>query len=195
MNETSISLLGRACSDPGAESWDQLADLYAPLLRAWMRKYGLQDSDMDDLTQDVLLTVSRELPSFEHSGRTGAFRSWLRHILVHRLQNFWRSRKYRPVATGRTSVLERLNELADETSDVSQLWNAEHDRHVLAELLQRVRPRFQDRTWEAFCRQMFAKEKGREVAAELQMTLKAVHLAKSRVLFALRTEANGLVEG
>ena len=195
MNETSVSLLRQACGDPESESWERLASIYTPLLRAWMTKYELQDSDADDLVQEVLLTVSRELPSFEHSGRTGAFRSWLRIILVHRVKAFWKSRKRAPNAKGGSSVLDELRELEDETSNASRLWDAQHDEHVLTRLLEQIRPRFEETTWEAFCRQMYRREKGRDVAEALGISLKAVQLAKSRVLNALRVEAAGLVDG
>ena len=42
---------------------------------------------------------------------------------------------------------------------------------------------------------MFRGEKGRAIADDMGMTLKAVQLAKSRVLNALRTEAAGLIDG
>ena len=129
MNTTSISLLERACGDSGAESWTRLAGIYTPLLRAWIHKYQLQASDADDLLQEILMTVSRELPEFQHSGRTGAFRKWLRGILVHRLQNFWRHSKRTRVVAGRSSMLEQLAELEDDSSQASQLWDAEHDQH------------------------------------------------------------------
>jgi len=195
MSHTSVSLLDRACNDSGPESWTRLASIYTPLLQVWLRKYALQPSDVDDLVQDVLVTVSRELPAFEHSGRTGAFRSWLRMILVHRLQNFWRSRKHRPDAKGGSSLVDQLRELEDESSNASRIWNAEHDRNVLSQLMEQIRPRFQETTWEAFQRQMYRNEKGRDVARELGISLKAVQLAKSRVLYALRVEAAGLVDG
>ena len=192
MNETSVSLLGRV-RDGGNASWNRLASVYTPLLRSWMKKYGVQDADADDLVQEVLMTVARELPSFEHSGRTGAFRRWLKTILIHRLQNFWRSQKRKPAA-GRSSVLEQLEQLEDDRSQASHLWDAELDRHVIARLLNQVRPRFQDRTCEAFCRLMFDGQRAKSVAVDLDMSLKAVHLAKSRVLFALRSEASGLID-
>ena len=195
MDETSLSLLSRASRESAPESWNRLAAVYTPLLRGWMARYGLQDSDADDLVQEVLLAVSRDLPSFEHSGNTGAFRRWLRTILVHRLQNFWRARRNRDVASGRSSVLQQLHELADDTSESSRLWNAEHDRHVVSQLLGQVRPRFQEQTWTAFRRVMFDGDKANDVADDLGMTLKAVHLAKARVLHALRGESEGLVDG
>ncbi|MDA1232637.1 MAG: RNA polymerase sigma factor [Planctomycetota bacterium] len=194
MNETSVSLLGRACVDSKSESWDRLASIYTPILRAWMTKYELQDSDADDLVQDVLLTVSRELPAFEHSGRTGAFRSWLRTILVYRVKSFWKSRNRLPNAKGGNSVLEELLELEDETSNTSRLWDAQHDEHVLARLLEQIRPRFEETTWEAFCRQMYRRGKGSDVGEALGISLKTVQLAKSRVLNALRVEAAGLID-
>ena len=42
----------------------------------------IRPSDVDDLVQEVLAVVLRELPQFEHNGRTGAFRRWLRTILL-----------------------------------------------------------------------------------------------------------------
>ena len=180
--------------DSESESWERLAGIYSPLLRVWICKYELQTSDADDVLQEVLMALAQELPTFKHSGRPGAFRSWLRTILVHRLQNFWRSRKYRPVATGGSSLLDRLHELEDETSSASRFWNAEHDRHVLSQLMKQIRPRFQDATWEAFYRQMFGGETAVVVAASLKTPVHSVYVAKSRVLNLLRQEAAGLVD-
>ena len=194
MSETSLSLLDRARNDANDESWRHLAGAYSPLLRAWLLRFEVATTDADDLVQEVLLTVSRELPRFEHSGRTGAFRSWLRTILVHRLRDFWRSRKYRPVATGGSTWVEQLEQLADESSNVSREWNLEHDRHVMARLLESVRPRFEPQTWEAFRRQMFDCQRADIVAAELRMPLNSVYVARSRVLSTLRREAAGLLD-
>ena len=100
MYETSLSLLTRLQQIPDSESWERLVELYAPLLRTWLRKYDVQPSDVDDLVQEVLLAISTELRSFDHNGRPGAFRSWLRITLVNRLSNFWRAQKRRPQALG-----------------------------------------------------------------------------------------------
>ena len=194
MSETSLSLLDRARSNVTDEAWQRMAEVYSTLLRSWLTRFEVASTDADDLVQEVLLTVSRELPQFEHSGRTGAFRSWLRTILVHRLRDFWRSRKYRPAATGGSTWAEQLEQLADESSNASREWDLEHDRQVMARLLESVRPRFEPKTWEAFHRQMFDGQRADIVAAELGMPLNSVYVARSRVLSTLRREATGLID-
>lgn len=90
--------------------------------------------------------------------------------------------------------MDQLRDLEDETSSGSRIWDAEHDRHVLAKLLLQVRPRFEPHTWEAFHRLMFASEPPDAIAASLGMAVHSVYVAKSRVLNALRQEAAGLVD-
>lgn len=195
MNEaTSLSLLQRAASAGDADSWERLAALYAPLMRRWLAQYEVQAADADDLIQEVFSVVAQDLPRFDHNGHTGAFRSWLRKTLVHRLHSFWRKQKYDHRGRGTSSLLEQLQALEDDHSEVSRIWAAEHDQHVIAQLLQAVRPRFQDKTWEAFRRQMFDGERADVVATTLGMSLSSVYVARNRVLSALRREAEGLVD-
>jgi RNA polymerase sigma factor (sigma-70 family) len=194
MSETSLSLLERVRGDVTDEAWQKLTEVYSALLRSWLTRFEVGSTDADDLVQEVLLTLSRELRNFEHSGRPGAFRNWLRGILVHRLHDFWRSRKYRPAAIGGSAWAEELEQLADESSSVSCEWNLEHDRHVMARLLESVRPRFEPKTWEAFHRQLYGGQRADSIASELGMPLNSVYVARSRVLSALRREAAGLID-
>lgn len=194
MPDTSISLLDRITQQPDAEAWNQLAELYTPVLRSWLRRYDvLAPADVDDLVQDVLLTVSKELPRFQHSGRPGAFRAWLKSILVNRLRHFWRSRQNRAVAVGGSDFLDLLKQLHDEGTPVSQLWDEEHDRQLIRRLLEIVEPRFAPPTWQAFRLQVLEGLPAETVASELKMPLHSVYAAKSRVLQAMRALAEKLV--
>ena len=194
MNETSHSLIEQLCNDADAASWERLVRLYSPLLRGWIERYDVQAADADDLIQEVLAVVLKELPTFDHNRQTGAFRSWLRRILVNRIRNLWRSRKYEPQGKGTTSLLEQLHQLEDDRSELSRIWDAEHDQHIISQLLEAVRPRFEGKTWEAFRRQMFDGQRADDVANELDMSLSSVYVARSRILSRLRLEADGLVD-
>jgi RNA polymerase sigma-70 factor, ECF subfamily len=169
-------------------------EVYAPLLRRWLRSYDVQANDADDLVQEVLLAVSKDLKSFDHDGRPGAFRAWMKVILVNRLRNYWRGRGRRPQARGDSDVERRLEQLEDPASEMSQIWNQQHDQHVLRQLLALAETHFAPGTWKAFCRVALDGAPADEVAEELQISLNAVFIAKSRVLSRLRQEAEGLVE-
>lgn len=195
MSETSVSLLERLRSVPDEASWRRLVELYTPLLRRWLRHHLLPAADADDLSQEVLTVVVRELSHFEHNGRPGAFRTWLRTILVHRLRDFWRSRRYRPDATGASDFLHKLEQLEDPQSGLSGLWDQEHDRHVVRQLLEQIRDEFEPATWRAFEGVMLGGERPADVAARLGISVNAVLLAKSRILHRLRGEGRGLLDG
>jgi RNA polymerase sigma-70 factor (ECF subfamily) len=192
-DETSISLLDQLRNDPQQPDWERLARVYTPVLRAWLERYDLQSSDADDLIQDVLIVVSSELVHFRHTGHSGAFRAWLRTILVNRLRHWWRSRKYRPVATGHSSFLEHLQQLDDPRSELSHLWNLEHDRHLTRQLMAIVEPQFSDTTWKAFQRIALDGQEPERVASELNISRNAAIIAKHRVLKALRRAGAGLL--
>ena len=79
MDATRQSLLLMAqAGDAGA--WADLCELYRPLIVGWLRRQSIPEADTDDLIQEIFLAVVGSLPSFIHSGRPGAFRSWLRTI-------------------------------------------------------------------------------------------------------------------
>jgi RNA polymerase sigma-70 factor (ECF subfamily) len=191
--ETSVSLLGRLAGAPTDDDWRRLDELYRPLLRAWIARAGVVASDVDDLVQDVLLVVFREIAGFEWRGQ-GAFRAWLRTILANRVRDYFRKQKHQPIATGDSDFLRQLDELRSPDSALSHLWDREHDEHVAAALMRRVQGDFAPATWQAFRRHVLEGEPAAHVAEELGLSLNSVLLAKSRVLKRLREELVGLVE-
>ena len=191
---TSLSLLDRAIKSEGDASREELLYLYTPLLQRWLGRYNVGAADADDLVQEVLMVVVKELPAFRHNQRTGAFRSWLRRILVHRVRAHWRSRDQRPGAPGGSEFAQQLQELEDDSSGVSQLWNREHDEAVIKQLVEAVKPQFEHKTWTAFRRQVILGDKADQVARELGLSVASVYMAKSRVLSALRRESQCLVD-
>lgn len=186
MQATSLTLLERARGRQDAEAWRQLHDIYSPLLTGWLHARGLQAADVDDLSQRALVVVAEKLPSFEHNSRPGAFRAWLRAILANVLRAFGRQRP----ALGLEGWAERLE---DEASELARRWDAEHDSHVLRRLLAAAEPEFSPKVWRAFRLTALEERPAAKAAAELDMTVNAVLLARSRVLGHLRRLAAGLV--
>jgi RNA polymerase sigma-70 factor (ECF subfamily) len=191
---TSRSLLERARDPADAQSWRQLTDLYLPLIRGWVRPYVDQPADVDDVVQEVLAAVVRDLGRFQHNEVPGAFRAWLRSITMHRLHAYWQARARRPRVPGGDDFEELLGQLEDPASPLARSWDEQHDRHVLRVLCEAIRLEFHSSTWWAFEGTALDGRPAAEVAAELGLTLNAVLVAKSRVLKRLRQKAQGLVD-
>jgi RNA polymerase sigma-70 factor (ECF subfamily) len=185
--DTSLSLLDRLGDRSDSDAWGRLVRLYTGLVHTWLRNAGLQPADRDDLSQRVLEVLVRQLPRFEHSGRPGAFRAWLRGITTNLLREFWRQRPM----SGLDSVLDQL---ADPDSGLSRFWDEEHDGHVLYGLMELVRPEFTAAAWQAFRRTALDGAPVRAVATELGTTVNAVLITKSRILARLRQEAGNLLD-
>jgi RNA polymerase sigma-70 factor (ECF subfamily) len=87
-----------------------------------------------------------------------------------------------------------LDQLADPRSDLSRLWDWEHDRHVVSRLLKSIEPEFEPTAWQVFRRVAIEGAEPAEVAAELGKTRNAVLIAKCRVLRRLKQELQGLTD-
>src|SRR5215475_770970 len=112
MDETRQSLLLRA--QTGEENaWKDLTELYRPLILGWLNRQGVPPPDLEDLSQDVLLSVVKHLPGFQHSGQRGAFRSWLRAIVCSRTTDYWRGQGTGTKASGGSGAAAALQQIAD----------------------------------------------------------------------------------
>jgi RNA polymerase sigma-70 factor (ECF subfamily) len=188
---TSPSLLERLKhASPDAPEWQRLHDLYLPVLRSWLSRLPDLRNDVEDVAQEVLLVVMRELPGFVRQ-RDGAFRAWLRQITVNRIRSFRRARAAQPAGDGGDELLAQLE---DPGSNLSRLWDQDHDRHVLQKLLATVRPDFSPQTWAAFTRFALDGVPAARAAEELGITESAVVQAKFRVLKRLREEMGDLID-
>lgn len=192
MPDTSLTLLDRLQQQPDPAAWERLVQIYAPLIGRWLARTPLQHADHEDLIQEVLRIVVQKVPEFQRR-REGSFRAWLRVVCANCLREHWRSEKYRPLAMGDTDFIKKLQELEDAQSALAQEWDAEHDRLVVRRLLQLIEPQFESSTLEAFRRVVLEGQKPARVALDLNLSVNAVLLSKSRILRQLRREMDGLV--
>jgi RNA polymerase sigma-70 factor, ECF subfamily len=168
---------------PRAEAWERLVRLYTPLLQSWAGGLGLGDADASDLVQEVLVGIVRAIPEFEYGpGRT------FRALVCTVFRNQWRARlRTRALPPGDTPRPE------DSADAPEGLGEAEHRRYLVERALGVLRKEFQPVDWGAFQRHAVGGRPAAEVAAELGVSVKAVYLARARVLRRLREELEGLL--
>jgi RNA polymerase sigma-70 factor (ECF subfamily) len=168
-----------------AVAWSEFVELFAPLLQHWAGRLGLSTHDAADLVQDVFVVLVKKLPEFQHDGRH-SFRAWLRTILL----NQWRDKRRRAIhVTGPVD--------ADEVAvpdPVTEIEEDEYRRHLARQALRLMQRDFQPDTWKACWETKVNSRPAAEVAAELGMSVAAVHAATSRVLRRLRQELAGFLD-
>jgi RNA polymerase sigma-70 factor (ECF subfamily) len=189
---TSVTLLSRLREGHDTRSWSEFVRVYQAIVHRWLAKQGLPPHDADDVVQEVMVFVCRDIARFVHNGRLGAFRAWLRMITANRLRDFWRKQKR--AARDGPSLGKIADQLADHQSDASRIWCQEYDRYLVDRLLAHVAPRFNETSLQAFRMVVLEGQHAQHVAEKLCISLGAVRMAQSRVLRALRQLDKGLLE-
>jgi RNA polymerase sigma-70 factor (ECF subfamily) len=192
VTRTPASLLERLRVSPDDGVWERFVDLYGPLIYQWGRgRFQLAAQDAEDVTQDVLITVVREMPDF-HYDPNGSFRAWLFRIVNNRVQAIRRAR--RPAVLAPQDLQGQVDDSQGPESALAQEWQQEHDRVILDRALELIRSEFEDGTWQAFWKTVMDNMPPRRAAAELGITANAARIAKFRVLRRLRQEIEGLMD-
>jgi RNA polymerase sigma factor (sigma-70 family) len=189
---TNVALLGRVRQDPVDEgAWGAFVAYYGPKIQGWCRQRGLQAADAEDVTQDVLLRLSRSLRKFVYDP-SRSFRGWLRLVTQHALSDFFAHRKQRPDAGSSDDLGLAALDNVQAHDDLLEFLNGEFTRVLVEQACERVRARVEPQTWEAFRLTACENRPGDEVAADLGMNVAAVHKARSRVLAFIREEVKRL---
>lgn len=179
--DTRPSFLEQLRQDPQNQSaWSSFTERYGRLIGRWCARWGLQQSDAEDVTQNVLLQVSRQMSRFEYDPG-GSFRAWLKTVAYRAWCDFLSQRSRRTDnASGDSAVLQMLNSVEAREGMLQQL-EEEWNRELLEDAMQRVRARVRPHTWEAFRLMTQDGHSGAEVAERLDMNVGAVWVAKSKV--------------
>ena len=185
---TRASLLVRLRDGSDADAWQEFVHLYAPIVYGFARKRGLQDADAADVMQDVLRSVSSAMHRLEYDKVRGTFRGWLFTVTRNKVFNFLDSRGRRVDGSGDSRVQQRLEQHVDAGAGLSADWEADYQRSLAAQAMERVKAEFQAATWEAFVQTAVEGRTPAQVASRVGLSVGAIYVAKSRVIARLREE-------
>lgn len=182
---TSTSLLIALKNQENDGVWTTFCTRYQPLLLAFARKLGLTEHEAEDAAQDTLIAFARSYEEGAFDPEKGRLRKWLLGIAAHKVRDIQRRRGREYVPEENTDATGLLNGLPDDHT-MSEIWEAEWERAVLASCLEDVRQHVEPSTVQAFELFVLQEWPAERVAAHLGMTPNAVFKAKRRVLSRMR---------
>ena len=189
---TPHSLIARLKGDDDS-AWEELVDLYSPLIFYWCRRAGLPVQECSDVAQDVFRSVVRNISKFQIERDTDTFRGWLRTVTRNKVCDYFRRNENHVFAMGGSEARSRLAEMADDDDKLVRDEDELREEHALfRRAIEMIRKDFADRTWSAFWEIAVNGLSAAEVASLLGMNTGNVRVAKSRVLKRLREQLGDL---
>jgi RNA polymerase sigma-70 factor (ECF subfamily) len=182
---TRASLLLRLRDPRDGVAWEQFVERYAPVVYGYARKQGLQDADAADLSQEVLRAVAGAIGRLEYDPERGAFRNWLFTIVRRKLADWRAARQRQPPGSGDPALHLRLRQCPAPDGEAAA-WEVEWQDQVFAWGCAQVRRDVSAVTWQAFWDTAIEGRPGKQVAADLGLSVTAVYSARSRVLARLK---------
>lgn len=180
--DTRISLLQRLHDRDDSSAWVDFCEIYERAIYRLALQYGLQDADAREVSQEVLLAVSRRIHLFEVEGR-GTFRAWLATIARHAtIDQLRKNRRRATVGLSGEALLIGHNPLDD-----SQRFDSEVRREQFRWAAQQVQATCEPQTWQAFWRTAIEGQSPEVVARQLKMSVGSVYVARCRGLAKIKS--------
>jgi RNA polymerase sigma-70 factor, ECF subfamily len=171
-----------------ASAWNEFVTVYSPLIYDFCRARGLQASDAADVTQEVLMRLSKSIRSFEYDREKGLFRDWLARIVLNEI------RRLTNKATQLARRAEDLQHTDNMDGNFASCWNEQFHHHIFNQALERTRPHFTAETWSMFELSWLQNGPPEQVAKQLGVGIELIYVARSRVLKRLRCEVAALAD-
>jgi RNA polymerase sigma-70 factor (ECF subfamily) len=193
---TRATLLGRLKNWEDQASWQEFFDIYWQPIYRFARKAGLSDAEAQDVVQETMFAVSKQMPGFEYNPAIGTFKAWLLNLVRWRITDQFRKRgpmlanDAPPDDSTRTATLERI---ADEkNSDWTAMWEIDWQKAMYAAAMDRVKPHLDPRKFQIFDFYVNHEWPPEKVALTFNVAVNQVYLVKNRVTEMLRDEVHRL---
>ncbi len=196
---TRRSLLSRLKSWDEQDSWREFFETYWRLIFDTARRAGLDDATAQDVVQETIVAVAKEMPGFRYDRAKGSFKGWLLTITKRRiadaLRKQYRSGERRRADPDNAAVASELAGLPDgQSAALDELWDREWHAHLSAAAVERVKRRVKPEQFQLFDLYVLKGWPVKKVAAALGASAMQVYLARHRVGSLFRAELERLAK-
>lgn len=194
---TRRSLLERIKAWEDHASWQEFFDTYWGLIYGVARQAGLNDAEAQDVVQETIVAVAKNICDFDYDPGRGSFKNWLLQQTRWRIQGHFRKKQYQrdgqqlpreePLDT---TVLEQKPAPFD--IDLDAAWDTEWERNLLEVALQNIKGRVTPRQYQLFSLHVLNELPARLVAERVEAKLAEVYFAKYRISSLVKKEVKRL---
>ncbi len=149
---TQSLLLANIQAPENREAWAEFVQIYRPVIYRMARRRGMQDADAQDLSQDVLLRVSKSIEGWVPQEGV-RFRHWLRKVASNAIVTA--VTKAKPLGFVNGSAAEQILAETPETSAITTELRDEYFREQYLRAAAIVKVDVSPVTWAAFEKRSF----------------------------------------
>ena len=195
---TRYSLLSRLQNWDDQDSWKDFFDTYWRLIYSVAIKSGLTATEAQDVVQETVISVARDLHKFKRDRSLGLFKGWLRNITRWRIMD--QLRKRTRVPSEEDSQLEEIprpnpEEIPDPAvAEAESIWEQEWQANLLKAAIERVKRKVKEEHYQMFDLYVVKHWPVSKVAQTLGVNIGQVYLAKHRLSALIRKEVRALEE-
>lgn len=198
---TRQSLLSRLKDWDDQEGWRDFFETYWRLIYTVARRAGLSEAEAQDVVQETMVVVAKQMPGFRYDPTRGSFKAWLHTVIRGRLSRHWRKLDTRAPGAGRNESHGEEPGGVDldpaASSEFEANWQAEWEHNLLQSALRRVQAKVSARQFLLFSLAVLKEVPVATIRERYEASLTQVYLAKHRVgrvlkaeIAKLRAEAN-----
>jgi len=161
--------------------WHEFVQMYRPLIILRGRDRGLRDSELDDLVQNVLVSLYEGQDRFTYDREKGRFRDYLKKIIDCRAFDILRKRRPKDKSM---QLLAQQGALlsSDDHEKAEARWDQAWHRHLLRQALELVREDVNEKTYQAFVMSVLDEVDPKTTADSLGISVDSVYAAKHRIV-------------
>jgi RNA polymerase sigma-70 factor (ECF subfamily) len=194
---TRYTLLSRLQDWGDQDSWKVFFDTYWRLIYSVAIKSGLTEAEAQDVVQETVISVAKDIHKFKRDRALGSFKGWLCNVTRWRIADQFRKRT-RARAADNTKTgedLPRLDvaEIPDPAGDGAEaVWEEEWQANLLEAAMTSVKRRVREEHFQMFDLYVVKQWPARKVARTLGVNVGLVYLAKYRISALLKREVRRL---
>ena len=176
--------------------WQEFFDTYSKLIYSAARRSGLTDAEAQEVVQETVITVAKNIDKLKYDPAIGSFKGWLLQITRWRIADQFRKREpgnpKRPRSSDdrATATIERVPDSSG--IDLDAVWETEWKENLFEAAIARVKKQIEPKQFQIFDCYVRKEWPAQKVAARLGVNIGQVYLARHRVGALLKKEIKAL---